>query len=78
MIQCILDANPNSDVMYMIDTRPKVRTMRTSLHVQCVGRWVGGEGVCVMYMCMYAVPTLLGWLNCLSTYVPCSSRACFY
>lgn len=24
MIQCICDANPNADVMYMIDTRPKV------------------------------------------------------
>lgn len=25
MIQCIVEANPNADVMYMIDTRPKVR-----------------------------------------------------
>ena len=24
MIQCIVDANPGADVMYMIDTRPKV------------------------------------------------------
>ena len=24
MIQCIVDANPNADIMYMIDTRPKV------------------------------------------------------
>ncbi len=34
LIQCIVDANPDSGVMYMIDTRPKVRG-QTILVVMC-------------------------------------------
>lgn len=31
MIQCILQANPNSDTLYVLDTRPRVRPPYPSL-----------------------------------------------